>query len=187
MSTEILEPSAAEITPPGDILYEIVDGRVVEKTMGVYEVHVTNLIDFFLGRFAYDHKLGYVESEMLFHLVGDGRHRRRPDIAFISYDRWPRGKRFTSENSLKVVPDLVVEVVSPSNFANEVEEKVVEYLRAGVRLVWVVHTTTGRIYAHDGSPIVRVFDRTSEIDGGQVLPEFRLALAEVFEPEPESP
>ncbi len=186
MSTEILEPSAAEITPPGDILYEIIDGKVVEKTTGVYEVHVANLVAFFLSRFVFDHRLGYVESEMLFHFGGDGRRQRRPDVAFISYDRWPKGKRFTSENSLKVVPDLVVEVVSPSNFANEVEEKVVEYLRAGVRLVWVVHTTTGRIYAHDGSPIVRVFDRTSEIDAGQVLPDFRLDLAEVFEHEPES-
>ena len=184
MSTVIQEPSAVSEAPPSEGLYEIINGKVVEKTMGVYEVHIVNLIDFFLGRFAYDNQLGYVESEMLFHFGGDGRSQRRPDVAFFSYQRWPKGRRFSSENALRVVPDLVVEVVSPTNSANEVEEKIVEYLEAGVRLVWVVYPITSRIYVHDGSSTVRVITRTGELDGGEVLPEFRLALSNLFEDGP---
>jgi Uma2 family endonuclease len=186
MSTVIQEPSAASTMPPSDGLYEIINGKVVEKSMGVYEVHVTNLIALFLGRFAFDHQLGNVESEMLFHFGGNSRSQRRPDIAFISYQRWPRGRRFPSENAFQVVPDLVVEVVSPTNSANEVEEKIVEYLEAGVRLVWVVYTNTSRIYVYDGSSTVRVVTRTGELDGGDVLPGFSLALSTLFEVDPEN-
>ena len=183
MSMVVQEPTAASTSPPGDGLYEIIDGKVVEKSMGVYEVHVTNLIALFLGRFAFDRQLGYVESEMLFRLGGEGQNQRRPDIAYISYQSWPRGKRFPSENAFQVVPDLVVEVVSPSNSANEVEEKIVEYLKAGVRLVWVFYPTTARVYIHDGSSTVRVVSRDGELDGGAVLPEFRLRLTDLFEPD----
>ncbi len=182
MSTVVQESTAAAM-PPAEGLYEIVDGKAVEKAMGVYEVHLTNLIAFFLGRFVFDRQLGYVESEMLFNFGVEGKPQRRPDVAFISYGRWPKGRRFSSENALHVVPDLAVEVVSPTNSANEVEEKIVEYLNAGVSLVWVVYPSTARVYIHDGSSTVRVITRDGELDGGDVLPEFRLRLAELFEPE----
>jgi len=183
MSTIIQEPSAAPMSPPSDGLYEIIDGKVVEKSMGVYEVHLTNLIAFFLGRFAFDHQLGYVESEMLFNFGVEGQPQRRPDVAFFSYQRWPKGRRFSSENALHVVPDLVVEVVSPTISANEVEEKIVEYLAAGIGLVWVVYPTTARIYVHDGSSTIRVISRQGELEGGDVLPGFRLPLSTLFEVE----
>ena len=185
MATVTRETSASPEVPPSDGLYEIVNGKVVEKTMGVYEVHVTNLLDLFLGRFAFDHQLGNVESEMLFKLSKDARSQRRPDIAFISYEKWPKGRRFPSDNAFLIVPDLMIEVVSPTNLANEVEEKVVEYLEAGVRMVWVVHPTTARIYIHDGLSSVRVVTRNDELDAGHVLPGFRIPLDQIFEDEAE--
>jgi Uma2 family endonuclease len=185
MSTVILEASDASPEPISDGLYEIIDGKPVEKQMSVYAVHLMNLIDFFLGRFVFDHQLGLVESEMLFHFGIEGQPQRRPDVAFISHERWPKGRRLTSENAFHVVPDLVVEVVSPSNSAGEVEGKVMEYIKAGVRLVWVVHPTTARVYVHDGSSTVKVVSRDGELDGGVVLPDFRLPLANLFEVETE--
>ena len=183
MASVVLEASDDLISPPGDGLYEIIDGKPVEKVMGVYEVHVTNLIGLLLGRFVFDHQLGLVESEMLFDFGRNHRHQRRPDVAFISYQRWPKGRKIPRDNAFSVVPDLVVEVVSPSNSANEVEGKIVEYLEVGVRLVWIVYPTTARIYIHDGSSTVRVISRDGELDGGDVLPEFRLPLRSLFEAE----
>lgn len=86
---------------------------------------------------------------------------------------------------MHVVPELAVEVVSSTNSANEVEEKVVEYLKVGVSLVWVVYPTTGRIYVHDGSSTVRVVSGDGELDGGDVLPGFRLRLIELFGTDPQ--
>ena len=185
MATAVLEASAEVISPSGEGLYEIIDGKPVEKLMGALEIHITNLIAFFLGRFVFDRQLGLVESEMLFDFGEGNQRQRRPDVAFISNQRWPKGQRIPSENAFRVVPDLAVEVVSPSNSANEVEGKIVEYLKAGVRLVWVVYPTTARIYIHDGSSTVRVIDRDGELDGGDVLPEFRLPLRTLFEAEPD--
>jgi Uma2 family endonuclease len=186
MSTVIQEIPEAPEMPPSDELYEIINGEVVEKTMGVYEVHVTNLLNFFLARFAFDNQLGNVEFEMLFKLNDKATNQRRPDIAFISYQKWPKGRRFPSYNAFKIVPDLMIEVVSPTNFANEVDEKVVEYLNAGVRMVWVVYPTTSRVYVHESLTSVKVITRTGELDGGDVLPGFRLSLDQIFEDETET-
>ena len=181
MASVVLEASEEVISPPGEGLYEIIDGKPVEKKIGTYEIHVTNLIGFFLGRFVFDRQLGLVESEMLFEFGQGNQRQRRPDVAFISYQRWSKGRKIPRDNAFSVVPDLVVEVVSPSNSANEVEDKIVEYIKAGVRLVWIVYPTTARIYIHDGSSTVRVVCRDGELDGGDVLPEFRLALGGLFE------
>jgi Uma2 family endonuclease len=186
MSTVIQEiPEAPELLT-SDGLYEIVNGKVVEKKMGLYEVHVLNLLDLFLGRFAFDNQLGNVESEMLFKLSENSGTQRRPDIAFISYQKWPKGRKYPSSNAFTIVPDLMIEVVSPTNFANEVDEKVVEYLNAGVRMVWVVYPTTSRVYVHESLTSVKVITRTGELDGGDVLPGFRLSLDQIFEDETET-
>ncbi len=183
MATVTQEFTDSPSAPPSDGLYEIINGKVVEKSMGLYEVHVNNLLNLFLGRFVFDNQLGNVEAEMLFKLRPESRTQRRPDIAFISYEKWPKGKRYPSGNAFQIVPELVIEVVSPTNFANEVDEKVVEYLEAGVRMVWVVFPTTSRIYIHESLTSVRVLTRVDELDGGEVLPGFRLALNQIFEDE----
>ena len=180
MATVTQELTDTPEAPPSEGLYEIINGKVVEKSMGLYEVHVTNLLSLFLGRFVFDNQLGNVESEMLFEFSPESRTQRRPDIAFLSYEKWPKGKRYPAGNAFQLVPDLMIEVVSPTNFANEVDEKVVEYLDAGVRLVWVVFPTTSRIYIHESLKSVRVVTRFDELDGGDVLPGFRMPLSQIF-------
>jgi Uma2 family endonuclease len=152
-----------------------------EKVMGTTEVDIMSMLGILMGHFALSQQLGKVEIEMPFDLGGLQRQKYKPDIAFISFQRWPKGRKIPSQNAFRVVPDLVVEVVSPSNLANEVEEKVVEYLKAGVQLVWAVYPTTARIYVHDSLSSVRVLTRTGELDGGDVLPGFRLPLDQLFE------
>ena len=81
---------------------------------------------------------------------------------------------------LELAPDLAVEVVSPSDSANEIQEKVNEYLDVGVRLIWVVypiqHTVT--VYAADRAG--RLLNEADTLDGGDVLPGFSLAVADIF-------
>jgi len=63
---------------------------------------------------------------------GPGLSQRRPDVAYVSYDRWPRQRRVPRTQAWAVVPELVVEVISPSNTFEEVVNKVREYFRASV-------------------------------------------------------
>jgi Uma2 family endonuclease len=82
---------------------------------------------------------------------------------------------------LELAPDLVVEVASPSDRWTEIKDKVMEYLRHGVALVWIADPRLQQVtvYTSDRGP--RVFTIEDQLDGGSVLPEFRMAVAEIFE------
>lgn len=82
---------------------------------------------------------------------------------------------------------LCVEVISPTDHADEIETKINEYFEAGVRLVWVVYPRQERFYMYDSPAQVRRMTRTDTLDGGVVLPEFRLPLTELFLQAPPPP
>src|SRR3954452_24163149 len=86
-------------------------------------------------------QLGYVfAAETGVFVEQDPDTVRAPDVAFIARARLPGGR--APRGFLRVVPDLVAEVVSPGDRASELEEKVQTWLHAGVRLVWVVYPST---------------------------------------------
>ena len=175
-----------EIAPPdGDVLYEVVDGQIVEKTLGAFEADIATLLTGFLVPFVRTHRLGRVMTEAVFRIDRDAGLQRRPDVAFVSDERWPWNRRAPKGSPWDMVPDLAIEVVSPSNKANEVVRKLREYFRAGVRQVWVVYPETSQVYIYDAPDQIRVLGRDKELDGGALLPGFRLAVATLFEDEAE--
>jgi Uma2 family endonuclease len=166
-----------------DELYEVVDGQRVESMpMGVYEGHIASILVSRLWMFAEAHKLGWVEVEVLFDLTAIGR-QRRPDVAFVPYDRWPRDRRIPRGNAWAVVPSLVVEVISPTNTMDEVLTRVHEYFRAGVQGVWLILPVVQQVYVYEGPTQVRILAIADELDAEPILPGFRLALASLFEGE----
>jgi Uma2 family endonuclease len=168
-----------------DALYEVVNGQRVEvPPMGAFETDLASAFIEHLRRFARTRGLGRAVGEMLFLLDREADLQRRPDVAYVSYERWPRTRRVPSTPAWDVVPDLAVEVVSPTNTASEVVLKVRDYFRAGTRLVWVVYPSAEVVYIYTTPTSIRVVDRSGELEGGTVLPEFRLPLAELFEEEP---
>jgi Uma2 family endonuclease len=80
-----------------------------------------------------------------------------------------------------VIPDLAVEIVSLTNTADEVAEKVEEYFQVGVRQVWVVYPGQSKIYVYTSTTAVRVLAPGDELEGGDVLPGLHLSLQELFE------
>jgi Uma2 family endonuclease len=131
-----------------DGLYEIIDGRIVEKTTGVYENWLAALIYGLLERYARQTRIGRAVVEMIFDFRPRIDRDRRPDVAFVSFERWAPDRRRPRTRSWEVVPDLAVEVVSRTNSAEEVAEKMQEYYQVGVRLVWVVYPVQMKVYAH---------------------------------------
>jgi Uma2 family endonuclease len=178
---EVLEP--AEELAWDDRLYEIVNGKRLEKQMGFRECLIATLLGSDLTQHARTGQLGRVCVEMMFCLDAATALARRPDVAFVSYQRWPKERRLPRTNVARVVPDLAVEVVSPTNLAKDILAKVEEYFRAGVRLVWVVYPDLNQIYVYESPTNVRVLHQTDELDGGTVLPGFRLKVAALFEDE----
>jgi Uma2 family endonuclease len=172
LPTEFFEP---------DCLYEVVNGRFVEKTVGVYETWLASVISAALAPFAGTDAQGRVVQELLFDLRPHVDRERRPDVAFVSFDRWARDQRLPRMRSWAVVPDLAVEIISLTNTADEVAEKLEEYFKAGMRQVWVVYPGQLKVYVYTSTTAVHVLAIGDDIDGGDVLPGFRLSVRELFE------
>ena len=170
-----------EVEP--DRHYEVVDGEVVEnEPMGIRQAFVISRLDQRIGRFADDRGLGRTAVEALFRLDPEGRLKRRPDLAFVSHERWPIDREDPDGAAMELAPDLAVEVVSPTNSADEIMRKLHEYLDAGVRLVWVIYPAWRLIYVYHSADSVRILTEAGTLDGGDVLPGFRVPLSELFGP-----
>ncbi len=183
--TPVPPPTALAPTIPDDMLYEVVDGQVVEKTMGAFETGIASLLVEILGPFARKNRLGRFFGEMLFRIDLSQDLQRRPDVAFVSHARWPYNRRVPDVPVWDMVPDLAIEVISPSNTAFAVHRKIHDYFKAGVARVWVVYPEQAEVYIYSTPQQVQVVGVGQELDGGDLLPGFRLPVAVLFEDGPE--
>jgi Uma2 family endonuclease len=129
-----------------------------------------------MGNYIEDHRLGVLYDQSGFVFERDPDTLLEPDLSFVRRDRVPLDEDAYPE----IPPDLVVEVVSPSQTGPSVEEKVSIYLATGVRLVWVLDPArrTLRVHRADGSD--QMLSEVDIVDGEDVLPGFQLPLAELF-------
>lgn len=104
---------------------------------------------------------------------------RVPDVAFVRADRLPAAE--DQVGFLRLAPDLVVEVVSPFDRPGAVSAKTAMWLDADVRLVLVVHPAERTVTQHAPDRPPRVVRDGDLIDGGDVLPDFRLRVADLFD------
>jgi Uma2 family endonuclease len=178
---------AEQVYTPDDLLtmpdrkrYELVDGHLVERHMSLLSSWVGGQLHFELSRFLREHQLGWAwpSDQGYVCFPNSPRKLRFPDVSYVSKHRLPDG--LTSDGYIYIPPDLAVEVVSPNDSAYEVMSKVVEYLDAGVALVWVIDPAarTVQIFRRDGSPDFLRDD--GELSGEDVLPGFRCRLAAIF-------
>jgi Uma2 family endonuclease len=165
-----------------DPLFEIIDGQRVElPPMGIYAVRIASRLGYFFQLHAQNNNLGEAVVEGLFRLSLPVDRNRRPDVAFVSYQRWPKAKPQSGrDNAWEVVPEVAVEVVSPSDLVGELMEKIEEYFEAGVSLVLVVFPDQKRMHVYSSPTQIRVLTRQDTLEGGQALPGFNLPLSNLF-------
>ncbi|MGV3723782.1 MAG: Uma2 family endonuclease [Actinomycetota bacterium] len=158
--------------------YELVDGVLVEKAMGYYESLVASLVNHLIHAYLEHHPLGAVSA-------ADGTVRlapktvRIPDVGFYSWDRFP-GRKAPRQPIPDLTPDLAVEVLSAGNTPAEMRRKLHDYFQAGTRLVWLIDPKTATARMFTSPTDVIAIDADGELDGGVVLPGFRLSLRELF-------
>jgi Uma2 family endonuclease len=115
-------------------------------------------------------------------LPQDASRERRPDIAVVSYQNWPvDSPQDPDANAWEVIPDLAVEVISPTDRAEDQREKVLEYFRAGVRCVWVVYPKLRLIDVYESPTRIQILTEEDTLRGEPVLPGFELTLASLFD------
>jgi Uma2 family endonuclease len=163
-------------------LCELIDGTLVEKPLGYWESVIALDLASDINLFVRPRRLGTVSGEAGMMRLLPGRVRL-PDVAFVSAQRLAQLGQGGSVNVPvpALSPELAVEVLSESNTAAEIEQKIREYFQSGTLLVWVIdrRPRTVAVYHATGAP-TRVLCQTDVLDGEKVLPGFTLPVAEVF-------
>ena len=159
--------------------YELSQGELVPMTpVGIpHSVIVARLMKL-LSIHVDENRLGLVGPEGGFRLRRNPDTVRAPDIAFISSERLAR--EGMPQKFADFPPDLAVEVLSPEDAASEILRKVDEYLAAGVPLVWVVDPPIQKVTVYRSLQDIKVLSAQEELDGGDVLPGFRVSVAAIF-------
>ena len=133
-----------------------------------------------LRAFVKARRLGWVvASDSGVWLERDPDTVREPDIAFTSAEKVPLNTRITGY--AEVVPDLVVEIVSPNDSRREVHDKAQMWLRHGATLVWVVHPDTRTVDVHAQEGAVATLGENDSLDGLDVLPGFASPVRAIFD------
>ena len=161
--------------------FELVNGQLVETEMSAKANRIMVRIGSALGSFVDSHAIGSVfASELQYRCFPDDPNRvRKPDLSYVATARW---KDEYEEGFVPIPPDLAVEVASPNEGLYEVQDKIEEYLAAGVRLIWLINPETRivQVYRQDGT--VSHLRGDAELSGEDVLPGFRCLLADLFKP-----
>jgi Uma2 family endonuclease len=168
----------AEREGPKRRLCELVDGVLVEKAMGTKESLLAFEIGRLLGNFVAEQDLGAV-------LGADGMLRlapglvRIPDISFIPWNRIPN-EEFGDDPIAAYVPDLAVEVLSPSNTRGEMDRKLRDYFLSGTRLVWLIQPKNQTAQVYTSPTDSRRVSKTGILHGDPVVLGFTLPLPDLF-------
>jgi Uma2 family endonuclease len=160
---------------------ELIDGEIVEMTPSSDgSSSIAASITAMLWHHVRPSKLGRVYSaDGGFVLFPDRETVRVPDVAFVRAERMPQGE--ARRHFPRLAPDLVVEVLSPTDRASDVLAKVSMYQEAGVPLIWLVdpEAQTVTVLATNLAPVT--LHPGDTLRGGSVLPEFQLAIADIFD------
>jgi Uma2 family endonuclease len=134
-----------------------------------------------LGTYASSHGLGRVAHRMRFDWGNSEHPDLRPELAFVSFDRWAVYRHVPKALTWHVVPDLVVEVVDGSDARGEFASRLHEYFEAGVGRVWAVDLHKSQIMDYESPTDSHTLKHDQAIDGGAILPGFRLSIDDLKE------
>jgi len=183
---QVAAPERARITPEqmagladDGRLYELVDGQLVEKPMSDLAHFVANTLNSKLVLWAALNGMGASLVEATYQCFPFAPDLvRRPDVSFILRERLAGYS--LGHPHFMIPPDLAVEVVSPHDEVYELDRKVDEYFRAGVRRVWVINPERQIVRIHRGPGDLSELVGRAELTDEALLPGFRCPLPDLF-------
>ena len=172
---------------PGTDGFELIDGVPREKSMGAEASWVGIRIAHFLTVWSDAGRRGWVFGSEGGYVCFPHRPRllRKPDVSFVRMGRFDDERPPTGY--APIAPDLAAEVVSPNDLYDEIEERVSDFLRAGVPLVWVVDPRNRSAHAYQPGGTFRRLTADDDLTGDPVLPGFRVRIADLLPPPPAAP
>ena len=180
VSTKLMTADELLMLPDDGKRYELVEGVLNERALAGAEHGFTAMaVGALISQFVHARELGAVfAAETGFVLSMDPDTVRAPDAAFVAADHLPPGD--LPPGYLRLAPDFVVEVVSPSDSASDLQSKVCTWLDSGCRLVWVVYPATRSVTVYRSREDVRVLGEADVLDGSPVFEGFRAEVRDLF-------
>ena len=160
--------------------YELVRGVLIEMPPASHEHgRVAERFGRRMGNFVEDRDLGHtIAADTGVNIERDPDTTRAPDYGFISYERMPAPPPV--RGYADVIPDLVLEVVSPNDRQSEVDTKILMWLEAGVRLALAAYPDRQEVHAHHEDRSVVRYVMGDTVLGDPVLPGFTCQVADIF-------
>ncbi len=182
MSTTISTSYTAEdlLTMPDGELYELIDGRLVERDMGTKSSWIAGQLLGLLIAHLREKQLGWVfPADNGYQCFPNHPNRvRKPDVSFIRAGKLPNEE--LPSGHCRIAPDLVAEVVSPNDLYADVFRKVLEFLEARVSLVWVIDPDSRAVMVYRADGTVQLLREQDQLSGESVLNGFACRIEELF-------
>lgn len=161
--------------------YEVVNGELIDMgNSGALHGNVCSTLMILLGGYIRIHKLGAMFDSSTAFKMKSG-NKRSPDIAFFARERL-EGLTELPTGFLDGAPDLAVEVLSPGNTVEEIDDKITEYFDNGARLVWILSPTQHYVLVYRSAQEPdRLLKSVDSLDGEDVIPGFTLPVADLFQ------
>lgn len=177
----LMTPDEFLVYPLSSVSAELVRGelRVTPPPGGPHGCAATNLV-VLLAAYLKGREHGRVFADGVgYELIQLPHTVRSPDASFVRFNRLPQ--EGIGPGFLKLAPDLAVEVLSPSESASDLEEKLDDYRACGTPLIWVVDPVRRTVMIVASDSPVRWLHEADTLDGDEVIPGFLCGVAEIFE------
>jgi Uma2 family endonuclease len=162
--------------------FELVDGELKELNVSKQSSRIAGRICTQFENYSVAHHPAWVFPEGTSYrcFTDDPNRVRRPDVSIIPLTRMTR-EQYYEDGHCCIAPDLVVEVVSPNDNAEDLEEKLREWLAAGARIVWVVYPSRQAVRIHRGDGGYAYLQAVDTLTAEGVLPGFSCPVADLFQ------
>ena len=157
--------------------YELVDGEIVVSPAGMRHSEIAAKISYIIATFLEKSPIGKVYGADL-GIILPNENLRSPDVTFVRNEKLPEGK--SPEGFGEMVPDLIVEVLSPSESLTQVGRKIGEFLECGVPLVWLIDPATETVTVYRSLSQTEQLSAQDTINAEPILPGFSCPVSRFF-------
>lgn len=159
-------------------LFELIDGEIFEKMPTEEHGYVGARFVIRLGAFVEPNRLGRITVEARHRIPQDDQNSYLPDIAFTSE---ARKLPLVKKGNVPQMPDLAIDIKSPTDSATKLRRKAAYYLENGAKMVWLVFPEKRCIEVYTAEEDLFILYEHDELTGGDVLPGFTITVADLFE------
>ncbi len=151
------------------------NGETVQRASALHG-ELGSILHWRLADYVYPRGSGKLFIDQTSFKVGGSTPKCQPDVAFVAKERMAK----SIDKEVPFAPDLAVEVISHTDDWSEIAQKARNYLKAGTQLVWAIDPYERNVFVFRPSQLMEMLNMEDELDGGTVLPDFKLPLKELF-------